>query len=55
MKQVFPAILLSFLSFSCKQNPSTEKIAAVNFDTTYRPAVFTDANRPDDNRDESRR
>src|SRR5882757_8227011 len=33
------------LLFSCNENKSAEKISATQFDSTYRPAVFTDAGR----------
>jgi CubicO group peptidase (beta-lactamase class C family) len=45
MYKNFTGGLIAFLILSCNQGKQPEKPAAVNFDTTYQPAVFTDATR----------
>src|SRR5688572_1883413 len=41
-------IFLTFISiilFACNQNKNSEKVSAALYDSSYRPAVFTDAGR----------
>ena len=45
MKQVFFFLFVMCFLFSCKQNKQTEKVIAVQYDSLYQSAVFTDAAR----------
>ena len=45
MKWLFITLSSALFLFSCNPNKAPGKIAAINFDTAYHPAVFTDANR----------
>jgi CubicO group peptidase (beta-lactamase class C family) len=45
MKQVLFFICLAALLFSCNQNKQAGKVEAVQYDSSYQPAVFTDAAR----------
>lgn len=45
MKQTLVLLLALVFIFSCKQNKGAKEIAAVQYDTSYQPAEFTDADR----------
>ena len=45
MKYFLLSFLITAILFSCKQNKQAEKITAVQYDSLYHPAVFTDAAR----------
>ncbi len=45
MKQVFFFICVTGFLFSCKENKQTETPAAIHYDSSYQPAVFTNAAR----------
>ncbi len=45
MKQIFFFICLAALLFSCNQNKQAAKVDAIQYDSSYQPAVFTDAAR----------
>lgn len=45
MKFSLLTFLISCLLFSCKQSKQTEKVTAVQYDSLYQPAVFTDPER----------
>ena len=45
MKQILILLFVAGFHFSCKQNKQADKIAAVQYDSLYEPAVFTDTDR----------
>ncbi len=45
MKHFILLLLIAAFFFSCTENKQSEKIAATLFDTSYKPAVFTDTGR----------
>ena len=45
MKQILILFFVAGFHFSCKQNKQASKIAAVQYDSLYQPAVFTDGDR----------
>jgi CubicO group peptidase (beta-lactamase class C family) len=45
MKYFLVSFLTASILFSCKQNKQAEKNTALQYDSLYHPAVFTDANR----------
>ncbi|MCY7312022.1 MAG: beta-lactamase family protein, partial [Chitinophagaceae bacterium] len=47
MKQILILLFAVGFHFSCKQNKQADKIDAVQYDSLYQPAVFTDAGRLD--------
>jgi len=45
MKQVILLIAAGILLFSCNGNKNAEKVSVTLFDSSYKPAVFTDGGR----------
>ncbi|HEX7903479.1 MAG TPA: serine hydrolase domain-containing protein [Chitinophagaceae bacterium] len=45
MKKFFSLLCIVSFLFSCNENNQTEKVASVQYDSSYQPAAFTDAAR----------